>query len=146
MNMEEKNTDHAQNLTIHQLNEVKLKPFYRHMAFYSLMALIILCIVWEVALDPLPTKIHGLGALKVLPLLFCIQKVYRGDIYAMQWSSMLSLLYVMEGTVRMMSSASIASQWLGLIEFILAGAFYFGCILYVHPAKKIAKIIKKSGL
>ena len=63
----------------------------------------------------------------------------------MQWSSMLVLLYVFEGSSRWFADTSVLSQRLGMLELALALMVFVACILYVRPAKKLAKQIKKQG-
>ena len=84
--------------------------------------------------------------LKALPLAFAVRGVARGSLYTIQWASMLVLLYLMEGVVRVMSDPpgpSIAAAW---IEIVLASVFFFCSILYVRPAKRAAALAKKEAL
>jgi len=83
-------------------------------------------------------------SLKVIPLLFPLRGVLKGRLYTYQWAAMLSLLYVGEGSVRVMSdvdSASVAMAWL---ELLLAGGFFVCAVAYVRPAKKAARQARKG--
>ncbi|WP_031243114.1 DUF2069 domain-containing protein [Advenella kashmirensis] len=121
-----------------------LNPRYRVLAFISLLLLFLLCIAWELFLDPLVPG-GSLYVLKALPLLFPLYGVYKGNLYTLQWSSMLVLLYFTEGVVRWYSDISVTSSMLGGIETILALVFFLAAILYVRPAKQAAKRAKKLG-
>jgi len=63
------------------------------------VALIFLCLAWELWLAPLRTGGSSL-AFKALPLLLPLFGVLRGKRYTYQWSSMLILAYFTEGVVR----------------------------------------------
>lgn len=130
--------------SVHQAQQVALNPRYRVLAFVSLLLLFLLCIAWELFLDPLVPG-GSVYVLKALPLLFPLYGVYRGNLYTLQWSSMLVLLYFMEGVVRWYSDISPTSSMLGAIETILAVVFFLAAILYVRPAKQAAKRAKKQG-
>lgn len=82
--------------------------------------------------------------LKAVPLLLPLKGVLRGSLYTFQWAAMLSLLYVGEGAVRLMSDPSTASVAMAWLELALAGGFFACAIAYVRPAKKAAKRMKKD--
>jgi uncharacterized membrane protein len=99
-------------------------------------------VVWEIWLAPL--KPGGtLLFLKALPLAFAVRGVVRGSLYTIQWASMLVLLYLMEGVVRVMSDPPGPSITLAWIEIVCAAAFFFSSIFYVRPAKRSAKALQK---
>lgn len=121
----------------------KLNNSLSYTAFASLLALIILGLVWELWLAPLRPG-GSLLALKIMPLLIPLRGVWRGDLYTMQWASMLILLYFMEGVVRAMSDPSSDSIVFAILEIILTFIFYMSAILYLRPAKKAAKTRQKQ--
>ncbi len=118
--------------------EAKLNPALRHAAVASLLCLCLLCVLWEWLLAPLRPG-GSLLALKAVPLLLPLRGVVRGDLYTMQWASMLILLYLMEGTVRAWSDPMPLSAALAVIEVVLSLVFFLCAIFYVHPAKRAAK-------
>lgn len=97
-------------------------------AIVTLIALITLCLSWEIFLAPLRPGGSWL-MLKVLPLLLPLFGVLHGKRYTFQWASMLILLYFTEGVVRAWSD-SPPSSTLAVIEMALAGGFYFAAIFY----------------
>ena len=110
----------------------------------SLIALFVLCILWEIWLAPLRAG-GTLLFLKALPLAFAFRGVSKGSLYTIQWASMLVLLYLMEGVVRVMSDPpgpSIAMAW---IEIVLSSIFFFAALFYVRPAKRFAKQLKTQA-
>lgn len=110
----------------------------------SLIALILLCISWEMWLAPYK---HGgsIWVIKVLPLLFPLRGILQKNIYTMQWSSMLIMFYFIEGVVRAMSDADSVSRILAGVEIFLSVVFFLSTIYYVRPFKKIAKAAKKKA-
>ncbi len=106
-------------------------------ASVSLVALIALCVAWELVLAPL--RPHGSWlVLKVIPLLLSLRGVLKRDNYTLQWSSMLILLYFMEGIVRATSDKGLSAT-LGWVEVALTCIFFFCSISYLRPYKKAAK-------
>lgn len=116
----------------------QLNPVLRYGASFSLCALIILCLAWELKIAPLRPG-GSLLALKALPLLLPLRGVLKGQLYTLQWASMLILLYFMEGVVRAWSDPSPLSAAMGGLEIALSLIFYLCAIFYLRPAKRAAK-------
>lgn len=117
---------------------VQLNSNLRWLATLSLLALIVLCVLWETVLAPVRPGGSWLF-LKALPLAFPLRGILRGNLYTYQWASMLVLLYVMEGGVRVMSDTTPLSMALAGLELALSALFFFCAILYVRPAKQAAR-------
>jgi len=114
-------------------------------AAVSLVALIILCVAWELVLAPLRPGGSWM-VLKVIPLLFPLRGVLKRDVYTMQWSSMLILLYFTEGIVRATSDRVVTSITLGWVEVALSCMYFLCAILYLAPYKKAAKEIARQAI
>ena len=99
----------------------------------SLIALIFLCLAWELRLAPIQPGGSWL-ALKCLPLLLPLRGILNGRRYTYQWASMLILLYLTEGVVRA-STDSGPSQWLAAIETLLSVVFFCAAIAYVRRTR-----------
>lgn len=123
---------------------VPLNPLYRYIVFVSTVLLIVLCVLWEWVLDPIVPG-GSWYALKAIPLLFPLYGLWRGSLYTMQWTSMLVLLYLMEGVVRWYSDSTDLSRYLAMAEALLAMIVFYAAVMYVRPAKKVAKQRKKTG-
>jgi uncharacterized membrane protein len=109
---------------------------WRQIAWWSWFALVILCILWEAVLAPI--KPGGSWAvIKVIPLLFALKGIWQGSSYTMQWSSMLVMLYFMEGVVRLTDPG--LSGYLAGLEILLSLTTYFALLAYLKPLKKVAK-------
>ena len=120
-----------------------LNVLLQRFALWSLIGLIVLCVLWETWLAPLRPG-GTLLFLKALPLAFAVRGVSRGSLYTIQWASMLVLLYLMEGVVRVMSDPAGPSILLSWVEIFLSVVFFMSAILYVRPAKQVAKLAKKQ--
>ena len=118
-----------------------LNAALQQVAMISLIALFILCILWETWLAPLRAG-GTLLFLKALPLAFAFRGVSKGSLYTIQWASMLVLLYLMEGVVRVMSDPPGPSILMAWIEIVLSTVFFFAALFYVKPAKRFAKQLK----
>ena len=110
----------------------------------TLLLLIILCVLWELVLAPLRPGGSWL-ALKVLPLLIPLRGILKRDVYTMQWSSMLILLYFGEGIVRATSDRGLSAT-LGWVEVGLTCVFFFCIVLYLYPYKKAAKRLAQQAI
>lgn len=116
----------------------ELNPRLRLLASVSLFALILLCIAWETVVAPVRPGGSWM-LLKALPLAFPLRGIVRGNIYTYQWAAMLSLLYLMEGVVRVMSDPAPLSVLMAWGEILLSATFFFSAIFYVRPAKRAAR-------
>ena len=121
----------------------QLNPILYRVAAVALVGLIILCLVWELFVAPVRPGGSYL-VLKVIPLLFPLRGVLKGNIYTLQWSSMLVLLYFMEGVTRAWSDPNPMSVMMAGIEIVLSFVFYLCALFYLWPAKKAAKQRKKA--
>jgi uncharacterized membrane protein len=102
----------------------------RRIAAASLLALIVLCLAWELWLAPLRPG-GSLVALKALPLALPLAGILQGKRYTYQWSSMLILAYLAEGTTRAWSDGGV-SQKLAVLEIILSLTFFGAAVAYAR--------------
>jgi uncharacterized membrane protein len=103
-------------------------------ACVSLIALIVLCLAWELWLAPLRPGGSWL-VLKALPLAGPLPGVLRGRVYTFQWALLLILAYLGEGLVRAWSDSGISAQ-LAVGEIALAIAFFVCAIFHVRLARR----------
>ena len=102
----------------------------RLVASVSLIALIALCLAWELWLAPLRPGGSWL-ALKALPLLLPLFGILHGRRYAYQGSSLLIQLYLLEGLTRATSDHGLM-QVLAVIEVVLSVAFFVAALTYAR--------------
>jgi uncharacterized membrane protein len=95
-----------------------------------LAALIMLCLAWELWLAPLRPG-GSLVALKALPLALPLAGILQGKRYTYQWSSMLILAYLAEGSTRAWSDGGV-SQKLAVFEIILSLTFFGAAVAYAR--------------
>lgn len=93
-----------------------------------LLALIALCVVWELWLAPLRPGGSWL-VLKALPLLAALFGMLHGRRYTFQWMSLAVLLYFTEGIVRATSDKGL-SALLGWAETALSLGLFIACLVY----------------
>jgi uncharacterized membrane protein len=103
-------------------------PIARRVASFSLVALIFLCMAWELWLAPLRPG-GSLIALKALPLAFPVPGILAGRRYTYQWASMLILAYFAEGVTRAWSERGV-SQALAGAEIVLSLVFFAATVAY----------------
>ena len=103
-------------------------PRLRAAASAALIALIALCLAWELWLAPLRAG-GSLLALKALPLALPLPGILQGRRYTYQWSSMLVLAYFAEGVTRAWAERGV-SQSLALGEIVLSVIFFAAAVSY----------------
>ena len=100
----------------------------------SLIALILLCLVWEAVLAPLKPN-GSLLILKTLPLLIPLFGILKGKRYTYQWASMFILLYFTEGCVRAWADTGLSAK-LAMIEIALTLLFFMCTIYYAKLTRQ----------
>jgi len=105
----------------------------RRAASAALVALILLCLAWELWLAPLRPG-GSLLALKALPLAFPLPGILGGRRYTYQWSSMLILAYFAEGATRAWSERGLA-QLLAFAEIALSLVFFAASVAYARSTR-----------
>jgi uncharacterized membrane protein len=108
----------------------------RLVASVSLVALIALCLAWELWLAPLRPG-GSLIALKALPLALPAAGILGGRRYTYQWASMLILAYFAEGAVRAWSERG-AAQALAAAEIVLSLVFFAAALTYARQTRAAA--------
>lgn len=114
-------------------------------AIASLVILILWLVAWEMVIAPLHPG-GSLLAVKALPLLIPLRGVVKRDIYTLQWSAMVILLYFIEGAVRAWSDTAPLSRMMAYGEIVLVCVFFACALLYLRPYKKAAKRMAKELL
>jgi len=102
----------------------------RRLAVASLLALIVLCLAWELFLAPLRPGGSWL-ALKALPLCIPLAGFLKNRMYTYRWVSLLVWLYFTEGVVRAWSDRP-PGQWLALLEIVLCLVLFTACTAHIR--------------
>jgi len=100
----------------------------------TLIALIFLCVAWELFLAPLKPGGSWM-VLKVVPLLFPLFGVLRGKRYTYQWTTLLVWLYFAEGVTRAWSDRGLSAR-LGLLEVILSLAYFVSAVAFIRGQRR----------
>ncbi len=109
----------------------------RWLATGSLLALIVLCLAWELVLAPLRPGGTWL-AIKALPLCIPLAGILKNRMYTYRWVSLVIWLYFIEGVVRGWSDKP-PSQWLAWAEVALCLVLFTACTLHVRVRQRNAK-------
>jgi uncharacterized membrane protein len=112
-----------------------LPDLLRRIAAATLVALIVLCVAWELWLAPLRPG-GSLLALKALPLAAPLGGIWQGRRYTFQWSSMLILGYLAEGVTRAFSERG-PSQALAALEVVLSLAFFAAAVGFARATRAL---------
>ena len=100
--------------------------FSRHLTLLSYIALVGLILIWYGWIVP------SLAALilLLLPLLFPLRGILKGNPYTHAWSSFLILLYFIHGVVEAYANPPVR-MW-ALLEVLFSVTFYTGAVLYAR--------------
>lgn len=109
----------------------------RWWAVASLLALMLLCVAWELWLAPLRPGGSWL-ALKALPLSMALAGLLKRRMYTYRWVSLVVWLYFTEGVVRAWSDPA-PSRWLALAEIALCLSLFAACALHVRWRQRAAR-------
>ena len=107
----------------------------RLLALACLLALITLCLAWELWLAPTG---RGTLALKALPLVLALPGLLAWRLYTFRWLSLVIWLYVAEGAVRASSDRGLGAP-LALIEVLLCLVLFAACAAHVRWRLTAAK-------
>ncbi len=108
----------------------------------SVMALIVLCLAWELVLAPVRPGGSWI-ALKALPLCIPLAGLLKNRMYTYRWVSLVIWLYFTEGVVRGWGDKP-PSQWLAWIEILLCLVLFTACTLHVRLRQRNAKAMAAS--
>ena len=109
----------------------------RRVAVGSLLALIALCLAWELFLAPLRPGGSWL-ALKALPLCIPLAGFLKNRMYTYRWVSLLVWVYFTEGVVRAWSDRP-PGNWLALAEVALCLVLFTACTVHIRLRLRSAK-------
>ena len=110
----------------------------RRVAVATLLALIALCLAWELFLAPLRPGGSWL-ALKALPLCIPLAGFLKNRMYTYRWVSLMIWLYFTEGVVRAWSDRP-PSNWLALLEAVLCVVLFTACTVHIRQRLRSQKL------
>lgn len=108
----------------------------------TLIALIALCLAWELWLAPQRAGGSWL-VLKVLPLLIPLFGILRGKLYTHRWMTLFIIAYFVEGVVRAYTDKGLSAQLAG-VEIALTVTLFVSAVLYVRLQITKNKSIKTN--
>lgn len=114
----------------------------RWLAVVFLLALIVLCLAWELWLAPVRPGGSWL-ALKALPLALPLAGLLKRRMYTYRWLSLMIWLYCTEGLVRATSEPAPASYY-AWAEVLLCVLLFSACTWHIRLRLKAAKAAKAA--
>jgi len=122
--------------TPHQRTEpTAVERASRNLALGATLALLLLCVAWELWLAPTG---RGTLAVKALPLAVALPGLWRYRMYTYRWLALAIWLYVMEGLVRSTSEGA-PGRWLALAEVVLSVVVFTACTAQIRQRLAAAK-------
>ena len=112
-------------------------------AVSSLVALIVLCVAWELWLAPVRPG-GSLLALKALPLVLPLAGLLKRRMYTYRWLSLMIWLYCTEGLVRATSDTA-PSTYYAWAEVVLCILLFTACTLHIRLRLKAAKTMQQQA-
>ena len=112
-------------------------------AVSSLVALIVLCVAWELWLAPMRPG-GSLLALKALPLVLPLAGLLKRRMYTYRWLSLMIWLYCTEGLVRATSDTAPSSYY-AWAEVVLCILLSTACTLHIRLRLKAAKTMQQQA-
>lgn len=98
-----------------------------------LVALIFLCVAWELFLAPIKPGGSWL-VLKVLPLMAALFGVLRARRYTLKWTTLAIWFYVAEGAARAWTDGGLSAR-LAAAELALAFAYFAAAVTYLRSTR-----------
>ncbi len=123
------------------MNRINPSSTAHRIALAAWMALIVLCVLWELWLAPIRPGGSWL-ALKALPLLLPLRGLLRAENKSYQWALLLILIYLFEGSARAFEPAPYGT--LAWIELVLVAVFFGAAVTCLRPLKKAARAAKQA--
>ena len=121
----------------------RLAQVAQRAAASSLVALIVLCVAWELWLAPVRPG-GSLLAFKALPLVLPLAGLLKRRMYTYRWLSLMIWLYCTEGLVRATSDTAPSSYY-AWAEVVLCILLFTACTLHIRLRLKAAKTMQQQA-
>jgi uncharacterized membrane protein len=99
------------------------------------LAMVLLCLAWELVLAPTGGRTL---ALKALPWAAALFGLMRHRMYTYRWLSLLVWVYIAEGLVRWVGREGGWAPWLASMEIVLSVLVFVACVAHVRLRQKHA--------
>ena len=101
----------------------------------GLIALILLCVAWELFLAPVRPGGSWL-VLKAAPLLVALFGILRGRRYTFQWTTLIIWFYLAEGVVRAWTDTGLSAR-LAVAEIALALGYFVAAVSFLRSTRPV---------
>lgn len=110
------------------------RPYHYLLAGCFIGLALWLCL-WLAWLAPPPKGWIAPSLLVVVgPLMIPLRGILHGRRYTVAWSTLLLALYVIHGLVAFAAAPPV--RWLGLLELVLVGGYFFGAVKYLRLTRQ----------
>lgn len=123
------------------MNRIDPSSTAHRIALAAWIALILLCVLWEMWIAPIRPGGSWL-VLKALPLLLPLRGLLRAENKSYQWALLLILLYLFEGSARAFEPAPFGT--LAWIELMLVTVFFGAAVSCLRPLKQAARAVRRD--
>lgn len=122
------------------MNRIDPSSIAHRVALGAWLALIALCVLWELWIAPIRPGGSWL-VLKALPLLLPLRGMLRADNKSYQWALLIVLIYLFEGSTRAFEPAPYGT--LAWLELLLVAIFFGGAVVCLRPLKRAARAARQ---
>ncbi|TEW43374.1 DUF2069 domain-containing protein [Psychromonas algicola] len=118
---------------------------FQRLAQCGYFGLLLLVPLWHLYLSPPTLQISPwlITSIWLIPLLFPLKGIIKGNPYTYAWSGFIALIYIMHACVIIMSDQQ--ERVLGIIELIFASLFLIGNIYFAkYKGQELGLSIRKK--
>ena len=124
------------------MNRIDPSSTAHRIALTAWIAMILLCVLWEMWIAPIRPGGSWL-VLKAVPLLFPLRGLLRAENKSYQWALLLILLYLFEGSARAFEPAPFGT--LAWLELFLVVTFFGAAVTCLRPLKRAARAARQDA-
>ena len=118
---------------------------FQRLAQYGYFGLLLLVPLWHLYLSPPALDISPwlVTSIWLIPLLFPLKGIIKGNPYTYAWSGFIALIYIMHGCVIIMSNDQ--ETILAAVELVFASVFLMGNIYFAkYKGQELGLSIRKK--
>ena len=118
---------------------------FQRIAQCGYFGLLLLVPIWHLYLSPPTLEISPwlITSIWLIPLLFPLKGIIKGNPYTYAWSGFIALIYIMHGCVIIMSNEQ--ERALAVVELVFASLFLMGNIYFAkYKGQELGLSIRKK--
>ena len=118
---------------------------YQRIAQVGYFGLLILVPFWHLSISPPALGVNPwlITVIWLVPLIFPLKGIIQGNPYTYAWSGFVALIYIVHGSVIVMSDES--ERWIAVVELVFASLFLIGNIYFAkYKGQELGLSIRKK--